>query len=210
MGFGSLIGGIGGAVFGGPAGAAVGASIGGAFDGAASTSKANKRNQEMSREQMLFQERMSNTAYQRSMKDLDKAGLNPMLAFQQGGASSPSGSQATATPELTTDSINGLINSAVDSYKKSKENKLLEAKTNTEKTVQELNSASAKATRARAEKEEATVPLWKRLEDLTTSAARSSTSKQIKKDHETIKKHYQKHYKQFKNGKTPKGPTGGN
>lgn len=69
---------------------------------------ANEQTLQSTREQMDFQERMSNTAYQRSIKDLSAAGLNPMLAYSQGGASSPSGSSARFS-----DAVSPAINSAM-------------------------------------------------------------------------------------------------
>lgn len=55
----------------------------------------NAFNAQQVQNQMNFQERMSSTAHQREVKDLLAAGLNPVLSAN-GGASSPSGSSATA------------------------------------------------------------------------------------------------------------------
>lgn len=54
-----------------------------------------------------WQERMANTEIQRRMEDLKKSGLNPVLAVSQGGASSPSGSTASASSRQGSDGKGG-------------------------------------------------------------------------------------------------------
>lgn len=55
----------------------------------------NQEAKRSAKRQMEFQASMSNTSWQRGMADMKAAGLNPMLAYKMGGASSPAGAMYT-------------------------------------------------------------------------------------------------------------------
>lgn len=91
-----------GSIFGGGGGGG-GDSGGGFFSGGFSALTnlggsiyQTERNNQFAGENRDFQERMANTAYQRAVVDMKAAGLNPMLAYRQGGADTPHGAQAVA------------------------------------------------------------------------------------------------------------------
>lgn len=61
---------------------------------------ANSQNWSNENALMGIQEQSSNTAYQRAVKDMTAAGINPMLAAQNGGASTVSGQNPTMSNAL--------------------------------------------------------------------------------------------------------------
>lgn len=97
MGLGGLIKkavGVGASVVGAASGNPWISAAGSALGGMIGTDAANSASAAATKDQMAWQEKMRSTQYQTAVKDLQKAGLNPRLAYQQGGAGNLSGSVA--------------------------------------------------------------------------------------------------------------------
>lgn len=116
--------------------------------GAERTNRVNQREAAKNRKfqgqqalrQMRFQERMRNTSWQAGVADMEAAGLNPALAYSQGGAATPGGSAGGgATAAAAVDPTS----SARDALMMSKQLKLTNQRIR--KSKHEADSAAANA-----------------------------------------------------------------
>ncbi len=124
----------------------LGASIlGGAALGILGQERTNQVNKDINDKNLAFQNQMSSTAYQRGVKDLKAAGLNPALAYGNAQASSPSGS---------TTKIENPLSGVTDAMLKTQSYnnaKAVEAKTKAEtQTINEMRQPTVDSTNANA------------------------------------------------------------
>ncbi len=93
--------------------------------------------------QMAFQERMRNTEWQAGVQDMEAAGINPALAYSQGGASTPmgssgSGAAGSGSTARQEDVVSGAVASAMQYKRLNEELKNMKAvreKTDAEREV---------------------------------------------------------------------------
>ena len=119
---------------------------------ASNAQAANAFNAQQAQINRDYQTEMSNTAYQRQVADMQAAGLNPMLAYMKGGgASSPSGSTASATVPQYQSPIQGAAQYKLTSAQASKtEAEKPQVEASTAMTNQQINNLQTENEKAKA------------------------------------------------------------
>lgn len=147
----------------------VGAAIGGGLSGLGNwlagkenrkaQEAANKSNEKIAREANTWQEKLANSQYQRQMSDLKKAGLNPMLAMNLGGAAVPSAKTAQmVAPRSELSNIASGIQAGSETYSaiQQQQASARQAQTQAEVNKAKIHTEAATAKQANAQALKAT------------------------------------------------------
>lgn len=178
----------------------IGSAVGG-FLGYKGQKDTNRTNMQLGQDQMDFQERMvnqaqdfekemSSSAYQRAMTDMKKAGLNPMLAYQQGGASTPIGKTAPgampqmANPAMSASTVAQGVGQAATSastiMSQAQERENMQSKLLNDEAYRQLNSAQQEQIKETIRKIQAEID---NIGAQTTGRMSDNAIKQIIEDH---------------------------
>lgn len=168
--------------------------------------RANQTAQANAREQMAFQERMSNTEVQRRMADLKAAGINPLLAARD-SASSPQGAAGATQTATMTNPLDAAISAGAKATDKLIQKKITDAqynnlveqngllrsqkaKTDMETTVMQKDLPKAELGAQAAKLIQSAVTgaknMWKEMNDVKATQLRSGTYNQKRQKYDVI------------------------